>query len=317
MKEITPEILERYYSNTCSAEERKRVEHWLNDQKAQSPNEEQLLSRSWQEISGKTHKKPVAPPLFRKKTIYRTLGAAAALAILISIGIYGYRNSTVAPSKTTVWATVNYKKISVARGEKRTLELPDGSTVVVNSESELQVPKEFSKESRIVYLKGHAHFDVNHDKSRPFIIYTQSSKTQVLGTSFDINTHSTAGETEVIVTSGKVAFSQRTDQRDEVVLAENDRAILTDKRIFTDQVVAPALTAWKENRLLFDDSTLKEISPILERWYDIDITVENPNLLSIDFNLDMDDPSLTDILNELGFLGDFEYRIEDKSVIIY
>ncbi|MEM7107939.1 MAG: FecR domain-containing protein, partial [Bacteroidota bacterium] len=179
------------------------------------------------------------------------------------------------------------------------------------------VPEQFEGNERVVYLTGHAHFNVARDIERPFIIYTEDSKTEVLGTSFDINTKS-AGETEIIVTSGKVAFLQKGKERNRVTLTVNDQAVLdADKRITTQEVDALTLTAWKDNRLVFEGKTLKEVIEVLEPWYDVNIAVEDPSYLEVAFSLSGDNPTLEAFLKELCFAGRFSYRIEGKQVTLY
>ena len=90
-----------------------------------------------------------------------------------------------------------------------------------------------------------------------------------------------------------------------------------DNTITTSKVEALKLTAWKENQLVFDDLTLENIIQIVEPWYDVVISVDDPELLTTDYNLDMDNPSLEQLMDELSFLGDFQYFIEEKNISIY
>ncbi|MEM8894916.1 MAG: FecR domain-containing protein, partial [Bacteroidota bacterium] len=220
------------------------------------------------------------------------------------------------PENTNQFAQVNYETFVTQRGQKRTLTLSDGSTIRLNYETEFKAPRHFEEGQRVVYLTGHAHFDVARDTERPFIIYTEDSKTQVLGTSFDINTKE-EGTTEIIVTSGQVAFSDKDNINEQVMLTVNDRAVLNSiGSIGQSTVDAETLTAWKDNRLVFDDALLSEIIEVLQPWYDVEITVNNPNQLQKAYNFSFDNPSLELLLEQMSFMGKFEYQMEGKQVII-
>lgn len=315
---ITPELLKKYAADECSEKERLQVQKWLNNNEDLSTSlpkqkivEEQKLV--WQQITGnmEADQSTSTVPLYKSVARY-----AAAAIILFTIGFFSYQNLPY-NFKDGSSESLALKTINTQRGEKRTVTLPDGSTIRMNYETEIRIPEQFEGNERIVYLTGHAHFDVTRDTQRPFIIYTEDSKTQVLGTSFDINTKS-EGETEIIVTSGKVAFSEKEQEENLVTLTVNDRAILNANRsIATDKVDAFKLTAWKDNRLVFNGETLQEVIQVLEPWYNVSISVEDPDLLGQDFKYEKDNPTLKVVLDKLAFMGRFEYRLEGDSLIIY
>ena len=346
---ITEHLILKYYSGNCTEEERIFVESWiLSSEDEPSELSENVLyemdERTWKRIRQtlkiqlqKTDKKsshlrtfsPLRPSWMVKVvevfSVYRTLFRPSAAAFMI-IGFLIVASATslllINPSdakakKTfTSWDDHLTKKSN--RGERPTFALPDGSTVHLNSESLLKVPHRFSSTERIVYLEGHAHFDIVENPDKPFIIHTKYSKTQVLGTSFDVNTNRKTGETEVIVTKGKVAFTGKSDSSKKAILTVNNRAVLkSDQKINIDIVNAERLTAWKENRLVFDGETLAEIIEVLELWYDIQIMVEDAELLDEDFKLCRDNPPLPLLLEEMGFTAEFNYKIEGKKVIIF
>ncbi|MEM9389362.1 MAG: FecR domain-containing protein [Bacteroidota bacterium] len=316
---ISPDLLKKYLDNQCTPEERKKVEEYLALEKnatSDLPDElaEEMKVNFWTNISSEIENKHTTRVIPLHKRIMRY---AAVAVILFAIGFFTYRTASNKFFEDSVEVSVALKTITTQRGEKRTVTLPDGSTVRMNYETEIQAPEQFEGDERVVYLRGHAHFDVARDTERPFIIYTEDSKTEVLGTSFDINTKR-EGETEIIVTSGTVAFSEKDENENHVVLEVNDRAVLNaDKRMATSKVDALKLTSWRDNRLIFEDNTLEDIIHILEPWYNIEISVKDPIILKTDYNLDMENPSLERLMEELSFLGDFEYSIEGKKISIY
>ncbi|MEM6736946.1 MAG: FecR domain-containing protein [Bacteroidota bacterium] len=317
---ITPELLKRYQSNQCNAEEIKEVEEWLHSTADELSNlsEKKLKNMEqdiWRNLAPSHLKNSNTKIVFLHR---RAVSYAAAAVILFTVGFFTYSYLDNPVPKIDMAYFSDFNSIETQRGQKRTMKLSDGTIIRLNYESEVKVPEQFEGDERVIYLTGHAHFDVAHNPEKPFIIYTQDSKTQVLGTSFDINTSKKEGETEVIVTSGKVAFSVKDQVDNLVTLSINDRAVLgPDKMITKSNVDAEKLTAWKDNKLVFDGESLQEVIRVIEPWYDVQVVVENSDLLTEDFKLHMDNPSLEITLEELAFLAGFDYRIEGDKVVIF
>ena len=102
--------------------------------------------------------------------------------------------------------------------------LPDKSLVYLNKNSTLIYDERFNEDERIVYLKGESFFKISHNPDKPFIVYTDYSKTKVLGTSFNIN----AGKeiTEVSVFSGTVGFSKLGDSDEKMEILEKKNKLI-------------------------------------------------------------------------------------------
>ena len=94
---------------------------------------------------------------------------------------------------------------TTARGERATLNLPDGSTVILHNESTLEVPSDFGASVREVRLRGEGYFEIVHDPSHPFRVYGNGVVTQVLGTKFGVRVRPGEDVAWVAVTEGRVA----------------------------------------------------------------------------------------------------------------
>ena len=328
---ITKELLEKYAEGKCTEEERRAIENWIPDDSDLSMNLNQKDSereeeKVWNQLMENDPNKVKNWETLTKQTInrrptfrYKALHYAAAIALFISLGtaIYLFITSTNNQEPETILAMEDYQNIDSKRGERLTLTLPDNSTVHLNSESHLKFPERFSDTERVVYLEGHAYFDVARNPDKPFIIYTEDTKTQVLGTSFDINTSKKEGATEIIVTSGKVAFSEK-DQTDNLVtLTVNDRAVLlADGNIAIDEVDALTRTAWTKNQLIFENQKLIEIMKVAEGWFDVNVKIDDAYLSNRSFTYEAQNPSLKEFLEFMSEVAKFEYHISDKDVTI-
>lgn len=81
-------------------------------------------------------------------------------------------------------------------GQQTRLSLSDGTSVWLNSNSELTFGEFKSSRRRLVSLKGEAYFEVSRDEHRPFIVRTSDFDVKVLGTKFNVNSY---GDTKSVV----------------------------------------------------------------------------------------------------------------------
>lgn len=176
--------------------------------------------------------------------------AIAAVACAVLIG-------PVLTSRATTYVT--------APGEQRTIELADGSTIVMNGGSTLSV--RMSDEERWVEMAdAEAAFDVAHDADRPFRVTVGESRIEVLGTAFDVRRD--AASTRVSVTRGVVRVSDLADVSHNVRLTIGqsvDRPDATGELEVTPG--STELAGWRAGQLIYDDRPLSEVIADLNRAY--------------------------------------------------
>ena len=84
-------------------------------------------------------------------------------------------------------SSLNYGEMAVSTvaGETSTLQLPDGTQVILKENSELSYStSDFVRGRRNVKFQGSAYFSVSSDASHPFLIATEKEQVRVLGTEF-------------------------------------------------------------------------------------------------------------------------------------
>ncbi len=109
------------------------------------------------------------------------------------------------------------RKITIAAGndEKNIkVELPDGSTIFLNRNSQLSYRSNFNGRGRNVNLKGEAFFEIAPDATKPFIIDAGNARVRVVGTSFNVITRNSESAVEVYVKTGKVLLSDNSGSKE-------------------------------------------------------------------------------------------------------
>ncbi len=175
-----------------------------------------------------------------------------------------------------------------AVGEQRQISLADGSTVILNTESQLRVEKMESSATRVVHLDfGEALFDIKPDSHRPFIVTTERGSVRVLGTRFTVL--SEEDTTLITVLEGKVALADRTVDE----LSQQDykpqATLVTDQQLSIAQAIkgerprqvdAKSLATWEGGRQVYNGVPLGVVVKDLSRYFDGDIKLREEALKS-------------------------------------
>lgn len=206
---------------------------------------------------------------------WRQVAAAAVLMIAVSSGWWVFRTYPVPQQLITLQKE---KPESAVFTGKQFLRLPDGSTVLLNEDSELSYSTLFGKQAREVTLIGEGYFDVRHDPSKPFKVLTGKVTTTVLGTAFNVKAYPGQQQIKVTVTRGrvKVGDDHRTfaiitfDEQIDVNTATND-FVQTDLK-------AETAIEWKGQYLILDDVSMEEAAKTIAEKYNVKIILASNDL---------------------------------------
>lgn len=213
----------------------------------------------------------------QKTRVIRTPGKtflriAAALFILFGTGsAFFYLNNSGALGK----------KITLASGNDQNnlvVDLPDGSRVFLNRNSEFSYRSGFGKKERNVILTGEAFFEITPDKSKPFIIDAGKARIKVVGTSFNVITNNNESEVEVFVKTGRVELSDNSGAKS-ITLDPGFVGTLDSKQPDKKTNENINYLAWKDRRLVYDGQKLDIVFRDLKRVYNMDIIADDNGIL--------------------------------------
>lgn len=280
------------------------------------------------------------PVLPNKRSIYikRALWitSIAAAAVLAFIFIPG-SNPTTPPKQPPL--QFEYSKASNV-GERKSFQLPDGSKVMLNAGSTINIAQHFNEHTREITLEGEAFFDVAHNPSKPFIIHTSSMDVKVLGTTFNVKAYPSDKITETSLLKGSVEITLNSTKSKgkKIILKPNEKIILPNVEDIKDskgmnstvKVETPTYkisdltyinselveTSWTENRLVFSDNSFEQIAAELYRWYNVSIRFDDEAVKEYRFTATFDQKNITQILDALQLSRHFEYKIEENNQIV-
>jgi transmembrane sensor len=317
---ITQELLEQYHLGLCSAAEKAAVEEWLGTAEIQTdfPEDIDLRLMEDQEWSSLSHRLNLnkKPRLLIFKP-WMKVAAAACFAVLIGTGVLLYVLQNGRPQTDQVSAALKFHEIKTGKGEKLNHTLPDGTVVHLNAQSSLKYPEHFSDSSRVLDFSGEGFFVVAKDANRPFIIHTAQTTTRVLGTSFNLKAYPEEEETAIVVTEGKVSFSDRARKQSILVNPDQCGTYIPGISLLNTNVYAAKYAAWKEGKLVFDNEKLSAVALKMERWFNVKVIIERPRLNDDRFSGKFDQPTVSGVMHSLSVAIQFKYKKEKNMIRIY
>jgi transmembrane sensor len=288
--QVTKELLFNYFAGRTTAFQKQLIDEWAKD----TDNREQFFH--WLEIWESQHPQYVADVqtalnrhqmrLAQDPQLHEPTGidlpipvthkpwfrwvAAASVALLVGSG-WVFRDD------------VMNEKYSTAYGETRQLTLADGSEVTLNANSTLKVPRfGFGAQTRDVALSGEATFSVTHttDDQR-FVVKTgRNFEVVVFGTEFSVYNRERGGK--VVLNKGKVQLRYQEGKAPrQLMMKPGDLVTLNrrDGQVQLRQLSQPEnASAWRENRFVFEETTLEEITHLFKENYGLVLEITDPKL---------------------------------------
>lgn len=204
--------------------------------------------------------------------------------------------------------------VTAERGERSSVELPDGTRVKLNSATKLTYPGSFGRERR-VKLSGEAYFDVAHDKEHPFIVELGAIDVRVLGTSFNISSYEDQENIVIVLLKGKVEVISGIKN---YVMHPNDKVVYnkTTSVFHSTKVCAGDYIEWTKGSLYFENESLETIANALSRTYNIDIRFASDGLKKERFTGTIGNGGLKDALERLRLASPILYEIRDSVIVL-
>lgn len=217
-----------------------------------------------------------------KRRLVRKIAAFTAMA-LITFGI-----------TWMVDPAYDSRKIATAVGETSTLELADGSRIIVNADSQLQVESRlFSR--RLKLDKGEASFSVAHT-FRPFTVQANGTLVTDIGTVFDVRTLPNGA----VVSVQQGAVEVRAENGEAMVIHQN-QAIRSEDGMLAEPHMhdAEAGSAWTRGKLYFNATSLQEAVADMQRYSRQKLVLDGNNIGALKLSGEYDIAKIDDLLRAL------------------
>ena len=285
---------------------------WIEDTRHQQAYENCELA--W-ELSAELRNSPRLSALLARAdavvTERRTAPAAAARAKRrVPPWQAGLAASVIAVG-ALVWLVLSRPTIThytTAVGEQRSIALPDGSTVLLNTDSEIRV--ELSRHLRRLELaRGEALFSVAHDPARPFEVHALRGVTTAVGTQFDVEIMHSGAAISVLEGMVTVGGAIGAVAPPAVAVPAGSGVGYTQEGMVSELRPAEVnrIQGWRTQRLVFNDLPLDTALAEYNRYRRTPIVLGEPGLGSRHIN------GVFHIGDEAAFLSAMEQGLHLKA----
>lgn len=313
------ELFQNYLSKTATDLEKRELnlwialnselQEWLEMQLRESENvmdeaqQIRILENIHRKIDKQNQKKFAFPSWLKN--------AAAIALVLITTGsiFYAIRSNKSEPTY--------YSSVEAMRGQKSNITLPDGTKVILNSESTLKYNTDFNQKSREIALDGEAFFEVAKNTNLPFVVEVGNLSIKAVGTAFNVRAYSNENIVSTTLTEGKVSVKTPYETMD---LIPNERMEFSrdEKKLEKIQLENAKLSlGWLNDQLSFENTTLAVVASNLSRIYNIEIELSSESIKQQRFTGIISNNSLQSVLRILSLTSPIRYTIKDNKVILY
>jgi len=259
----------------------------------------------------------------KSKKYFRNTYALYGIAALVLIFFGGYLFKYAAPKETKLQAEPIKFTYSSNVGERKSIELPDGSFAVLNSNSSITFAGDFNQKTRPVILTGEAFFRVAKNPAKPFIVHSGAFSVTAVGTSFYVHARKKGAGYKVDLLEGKVSLASNENKTaspeipQTILLPGEEGEWQSSKMSFTktssDSI---ALKKWISGRLSFKDMDVENVMELLQQWYGVDIIIKHKKWSQLRLTGDYDNKPLDHVLKIICFSLSAGYSYSGNQVII-
>ena len=247
---------------------------------------------AWKKVQRKIYKKKVF--------VFWKVAASVSIICMVAVAL-GLR---IIPIKQTEVVTA---------AETTNVQLPDGSTGVLNKNSSINY-KETYWGVRSVEFMGEAFFEVK-STDKPFVISINDIKVKVLGTSFNLKV--TDEFVSLYVIEGKVEMINKHNQTFLVKTGQEARLNKQNQTFKELEKLSDNLMSWRTNIFSFQNTPLGKVFETLEKHYGTTFELETKEISNCKITAKFDDFTLTEVLEIIDQIVNIETKqINQKIVVI-
>lgn len=315
MKDIPNHIRVLIYKDlrgSASIEEQKELDTWFEEQNQASiyinpTNIKAIKAQQRTKLNTILRKKTKSIPLVQ-------LSGIAAVFILFSLATLIYLVEQKPKPIGSIEEAIAYQSFTANYGQRKSILLPDGSTVKLFGPSTLFLHPDYPL-VRKTKLSGEGFFDIRPDSLRPFFVETESFHLKVLGTSFLVKSDSSLASS-VAIQSGLVNVSRGEDfsenlQKNDFWVIEKASSIPIKSLINPDFFFAKV-----DNTLWYDKTPLRIVLQDLKNWYGLEeLTVQTP-IDDYCITGKFKNESLKSIMESISYSTGIAYELTNKKLNI-
>ena len=254
------------HSGTWTINDERRLTEWLAEDPENRRTYESVI-QLWEAagelaIPAVRQRAPQHRRLFPRRSVALIASALAVAVLLIPVG-----------SQLKRWWYGTPQHVATRIGEQKTLHLTEGSTIILDADSELIYQVGYGGRQATL-TRGEALFSIMHSARRPFTVTVGAGRIVDIGTLFDVEYRDEA--VRISVLDGSVALTSVAGRRE--LVAGQGAGFDSAGAFLPVSAVDKSVAEWREGRRVFRDTPLSLVLGYLERYHPIRFALTNPSL---------------------------------------
>jgi ferric-dicitrate binding protein FerR (iron transport regulator) len=241
--------------------------------------------------------------------VWQKITAAAAVALLVLSATWTVYKMAL-PENKEIFV------VEAPMGEKSKVILPDGSTIWLNAGSQIRYTNDFNIHDRNIELNGEAYFEVKKQTNTPFRVKLREYEIEVKGTKFNISSYENEN---TVTTLMEGAIILRYQEKEYAMKSGQMSLFDTRTKVFSmQQTNAGQYKSWTEDRIEYDEITLRELFNRLSRQYDIQIHVDPKINLNSTLRVSLNNKETpSEIFYGISKIISFNFKYENNEIYIF
>lgn len=333
----------RWAEGTAEVAEARQWDRWISESEKNREKSREALARlsgfdidepalpdldeEWRKVEGNlksdTFRNSVKFPVKAgyQKSLTWFYRIAAVLLIGFFVGWVVFPNYS--PEEPQEAEQVVVETITSDFGEKKTINLSDGSTIVLAAGSEITYQEDWlSKPVKRLRLEGEAYFSIvpTEQVGQPkFVVETEDGDAAVWGTKFTVSTY---GEgTQVVLEEGEVRVTvEGVSQSGEQGITMTPGQLVNFTKFSQDiairEVNTLVYTSWASDKLVFDDTPVSHLINRIQRTYDVDVEVRNEEIMDRKLSGSVNFKDLDSLIRAVSEVLKIDISRTDRTVYI-
>lgn len=268
---MNKDLLFRFFGADTTAEEKRRIRSWV-EESADNRREFIRLRHVFDAMFFAQNSEDSRPAAARRKSRRRNVVISTFVCVAAALAAFFVLRT---PGTDNGGQYLLENNLTVTDNGNNLFELCDGTKVWLNSGSSLEYDPDFGRGSRDVTLRGEAYFEVAHNEALPMVIHTFAGDVCVKGTSFNLIAVEQSGLFETALLEGSVFFAPAEEPAEIVTLTPGEKLYLSDNGLVKEDIRNYDEYLWREGILSIDNLSFKRMVDRVERFFCIDIIVED------------------------------------------
>ena len=247
---------------------------------------------------------------------FRQIGRYAAVFV-VALFIGGLAYSLLQTHFNAGLSSSNWVEYTAPYGSKTNLKLTDGSFVWLNAGTTLKVDPQFGTRNRNIQLEGEACFEVAKNKKLPLVVTAKEISVTALGTKFNVKAYPDEAAVQTILLEGSVRLQkQGGTPKSGLLLKPGQKAVFnpSDNKFAVLDSPDAYEVSWTTDKWVIKNTTLGELSRLLERRYNIDFTFNDERIKNYEFGGTIKDETIEQVLTAISYSAPLSYKIINNHV---